>query len=76
MNFLAFLAAISGSNLVNGLIYLLIMGIICWLLLWLVGMSPIPEPFKKVITWIIYVVAVLMLINWLLSLTGNAVIVF
>ncbi len=69
------IAAISSGALLNGLIYLLIAGIILGLLLWLVGKSPIPEPFKNVITWVIYLVAVLMLINWLLSLIGRPIFV-
>ena len=68
--------ALSGNTLVSGLIYLLIMGIICGLLLWLVGKAHIPEPFKAVITWIIYAVAVLFLINWLLGFTGHPFITF
>jgi NADH:ubiquinone oxidoreductase subunit 6 (subunit J) len=70
------LAAISGSGLVNSLIYLLIAGIILGLVLWLVGKSPVPEPFKSVITWIVYVVAVLILINFLLGLIGRPFITF
>jgi NADH:ubiquinone oxidoreductase subunit 6 (subunit J) len=69
-------AAISGSGLVNSLIYLLIAGIILGLVLWLVGKSPVPEPFKSVITWIVYVVAVLILINFLLGLIGRPFITF
>ncbi len=70
------IAAISSSALLNGLIYLLVAGIILGLLLWLIGKSPVPEPFKGVLTWIIYLVAVLLLINWLLSLIGRPFLVF
>jgi NADH:ubiquinone oxidoreductase subunit 6 (subunit J) len=70
------LAAISGSGLVHSLIYLLIAGIILGLVLWLVGKSPVPEPFKSVLTWIVYAVAVLILINFLLGLIGRPFITF
>jgi NADH:ubiquinone oxidoreductase subunit 6 (subunit J) len=70
------LAVISGSGLVNALIYLLIAGIICGLVLWLVNKSPVPEPFKSVLTWIVYAVAVIILINFLLGLIGRPFITF
>lgn len=70
------LAALSGSNFVNAIIYLLIMGIIFGILIWIVRISPIPEPFKKVVTWVIYLVAAIFLINWLLGFTGNSFIQF
>jgi predicted membrane channel-forming protein YqfA (hemolysin III family) len=70
------IAAISGSGLVNALVYLLIAGIILGLVLWLVNKSPVPEPFKSVIVWIVYLVAVLVLINFLLSLIGRPFITF
>src|ERR1700750_606340 len=59
---------VSRHPLVMGILTLIIVGIILWLLLWLVGKSPIPDPFKSVLTWVLYVVGVLVLINFLLSL--------
>lgn len=64
-------AIISGSPLVNALIYLLVVGVILALLVWLVGKSPIPEPFRSVLTWILYVVGVIFLCDFLLSLIGR-----
>jgi hypothetical protein len=59
------------SELVNIIIYLLIVGGICWLLWWLVGYMGLPEPFNKVARVIIAVVAVLLCINLLLGLGGG-----
>lgn len=58
------------STLVHILILILIVGGICWLLWWLIGYIAPPEPFAKIARVIIAVVAVLFLINILLSLSG------
>lgn len=73
---LAFAALdISIEGLVSVVIYLLILGGIVWLLLFIVGKVGPPEPFGKIITTIIYVVAALILIVMLLSfLSGGPII--
>ncbi len=68
--------AVSGNSLVSGIITLLVVGIILWLLLWIVGKSPIPDPFKTVLTWVLYVIGVILLINFLLGLIGHGFIAF
>ena len=70
---LAFAAInMSVQGLVEFVIYLLIIGLIFGILLFIVGRAPfIPEPWKQVITWIIYVVGALMVINILLGLAGH-----
>lgn len=62
---------IDGPMLVNLLIQLFIVGGICWLLWWLVGYFALPAPFDKVARCIIALVAVVFLINILLSLNGH-----
>lgn len=59
------------SSLVHIIIYLLIIGGICWLLWWLIGYIGLPEPFNKIARVIVAVVAVLLCINLLLSLGGG-----
>jgi hypothetical protein len=59
------------SELVNIIIYLLIVGGIVWLLWWLVAFIGLPEPFNKIARVLIAVVAVLACINLLLSLGGG-----
>lgn len=76
MNFMLSVAVISGNSFVHAIIYLLIMGIVFGILLWIVRSAPIPDPFKKVVVWVVYLVGALFLINWLLGLTGNAFIEF
>ncbi len=67
---------LSLGNLVEIVIYLLVVGGVLWLLLWLVGYIGVPEPFSKVAKIIIMVVGVLILINVLLSFAGSPIINF
>ena len=61
----------SVGSLVSALLTIIIIACICWLLWWLIGYIGLPEPFNKVCRVIIAVVAVLFLINFLLSLIGS-----
>lgn len=71
------LAAINLSieGLVSVVIYLLILAGIVWLLLFIVAKVGPPEPFGKIITTIIYVVAALILIVMLLSFVSGGPII-
>lgn len=59
------------AALVHVVLYLLIVGGICWLLWWLIGYLGLPEPFNKIARAIVAVVAVLLCINLLLGLGGG-----
>lgn len=61
----------SGNGLIGLLINIIVIGVICWLLWWLIGYVALPEPFNKIARIIIAVVAVIFLIRILLSLTGS-----
>jgi len=65
---------ISMQGLVSAVIYLLVLAAVVWLLLFIVGKVGPPEPFAKIITAIIYVVAALILIAMLLDFAGSPVI--
>jgi len=65
------LAAISGSSLIHFLITLIVVGLIFYLLWWLIGYIGLPEPFGKVAKVIIALVAVIFLINALLQFSGS-----
>lgn len=69
------LAAINLSlaSLVELVIYLLIVGGVLWLLLWLVDYIGVPEPFSKVAKIVVMIVGVLILINVLLGFAGTPV---
>lgn len=59
------------EGLVRVVIYLVVAGLIFWLLFWLVGYVNPPEPFRKVATVVLAIFAVLIVICILLSLIGG-----
>lgn len=71
MELVPFLAAISTDGLINALVWLVVAGIIVWLLWWALHKINPPEPFLKVGTVIIVLVTVIVLINILLGLVGR-----
>lgn len=65
---------LSLSSLVTFVVYLIVVGLIWWLLNYLVDAVGMPEPFYKVCKVVLLVVAVLFVIGLLLSLVGVQVI--
>ena len=59
---------ISGSGLVNALIILVVAALIFWVIHWFIRYVGVPEPFAKIIRVVLGLVALLFLINFLLSL--------
>lgn len=60
------------SGLVNAVIYLIILGIIVGILLFLVNRAPfIPPEAKQIIVYVIYFVCAIFIINWLLGFTSS-----
>lgn len=64
------------DTLVTAIIYLLVCGVIFWLLWWLIGYIAPPEPFRKVANVVLAVAAVLVVIGILLSLVGHPLVRF
>lgn len=65
---------ISGGSggFIHAILFLVIAAIILGIVLWLISLAPfIPAPFKTVLTWVVYLFAALILINFLLGLTGH-----
>jgi hypothetical protein len=69
-------AVISANALFMALIWIIVAGLVCWLLWWLIGAVGLPEPFNKVARVLIAVVAVIICINALLTLVGRPFITF
>lgn len=65
---------ISGEAVISTLVWLVCLGLIFWLLWWLVNYINPPEPFKKVANCILAVAAVIVLINVLMTLGGHPLI--
>ena len=65
---------ISLSAMVTVIVYLIVAGLVFWLLWWLVGYVGLPEPFRKIANVVLAVGAVLVIIGILLSLvTGQQI---
>jgi succinate dehydrogenase/fumarate reductase cytochrome b subunit len=62
---------LSLSGAVTVVVYLIVAGLILWLLFWLVNYCGLPEPFNKVAHVVLAVIAVLVVIGILLSLVGG-----
>ncbi len=68
------LAAISGSDVVNFFVWVVVAGLIFFLLNWLIDYVRVAEPFNRVLKVVLAVMAVLVIINALLALTGNPIV--
>lgn len=62
------------SALVQVILFIIIAGVIFWLLWWLVNYIGLPEPFAKVARVVLAVAAVFVLIALLMSLAGHPII--
>ena len=62
---------ISISAAVSIIVYLVVAGLIFWLLWWLVNYIAPPEPFRKVANVVLAILAVLVVIGILLSIVGG-----
>ena len=65
---------IAGSGLLSILVTIVVVGLVCYLLWWLIGYIGLPEPFDKVARVIVALVAVIFLLNLVLGLTGTPLI--
>jgi hypothetical protein len=65
------LLAITGATLLEALIWLIIGGVIFWIVSWGISYIGIPEPFNKVIKVILVLVVVIFCVNALLLLVGK-----
>ena len=68
---LPMLAVISTDSLLHALIWLVIMGLVFWVCWWALNTINPPEPFKKVGTVLLVLIAALLIINLLLGLVGH-----
>ncbi len=66
------IAALTSSKLVNTVLELIIIGVIFGLVLWIARTAPfVPDAWRKFVVWFVYLVGVLFVINWLLTLLGK-----
>lgn len=58
--------------MITSLVTLIIVGFVLGLFYWLIGVTPVlPGIFKQVLQWLIILIAVLVLVNFLLQLAGQ-----
>lgn len=62
---------ISGTALVSAVITIVCLGLVFWLLTWLLDALGVPEPFRKVGHAILAIAAVIVLISVLMGLAGH-----
>ena len=67
---LALAASVSIEGLVHLLIWLVVLGLIFWLIWWFISYIGLPEPFNKVARVLIGLVAFVILIYLLLGILG------
>ena len=68
---MSLIAAISGNQLLHAVVWVIIAGVIFWLVNWLITYVGVPEPFNKVAKVIVAIVAVVFLVNALLTIVGK-----
>jgi hypothetical protein len=65
------LAAISENDVTHGIVWICCIGLIIWLLYWLIGKLAVPEPFNKVAYAVLAIVSVVICIRVLFRFAGN-----
>ena len=59
------------DTLVSLVIYLVVVGLIFWLVMWFIGYVGVPEPFNKIIRVVVGLVMFLLILGVLMSLLGG-----
>lgn len=65
------LAVVSGDTLIQAFIWLIVAGLIFWIVRWAITYIGVPEPFNKVLRVLLALVAAVVCINALLSIAGH-----
>jgi len=58
--------------LISLLIFVLVFGLVAYLIFWAMGYLGAPEPIRKVVTVIVVIIGILMLLGYLPSFGGHA----
>jgi hypothetical protein len=65
------LAAVTESGIVNAIVWICCIGLIFYLLYWLIGKLGVPEPFNKIAYAILAILSVIFCIRLLFRFAGN-----
>lgn len=74
--FVGTLAAISGESVVEAIIWLVCLGVVFWLLNYLIDYINPPAPFGKVSKVILMIASVVVLINVVMTIAGHPLVKF
>ena len=66
--------SVSIESTISALFYLIVIGLIFYILWWGLGKIGLPEPFNKIAQVVIVLLVVVVLVNFLLGLTGHPVV--
>jgi len=62
---------IDAHGLIGILVYLVVWGLILWVLWWAIGAVGLPQPFAKIATVVLVLITVIVLLNLLFGFTGT-----
>lgn len=65
------LGAISGEHVVEAIIWIVVGGLIYWILDWAIKKIGLPEPFSKIAQVLLVLVVVVILVNALFLIAGK-----
>lgn len=65
---------ITASSIVSLLVYLVIVGLVLYVLWWGLGKIGLPEPFNKIATVLLVLLTVVLLLNILFGFTGEPIV--
>lgn len=68
----ALMAISEGNELVNAVIWLVGLGLIAYVLWWLIGYMGLPEPINKVARGVVALVVVVLLVRIIMRVTGTS----
>ena len=67
MNILAY---VTGEPLTSAIVWIVVIGLICWLLWWFIDYCGLPQPFNKVAKVAVALLALVLLIRFLVHMFG------
>lgn len=67
---------INGSELMSVVLYLIVWGLILYVLWWGIGKVGLPDPFGKIATVLLVVLTVVVLLNLLFGFAGTPLVVW
>lgn len=70
------LGFISGETLIQALIWIVVAGLVFWILNWAIAKIGLPEPFAKIAMVLLVLIVVIVAINALLLIAGHPFIRF